>query len=63
MERKFKFSGLGARFLSSHVRVADFDDHENGLCGWLGNSLFEHVQELNELQNKELASVAKVQDC
>ena len=41
------FSGLGAGFLSSHVSIGNLDDHENGLCGRLGNLLYEHVQEVN----------------
>ena len=47
-EPKFKFFlGLGAGFLSSHVSIGNLDDHENGLCGRLGNLLYEHVEEVN----------------
>ena len=44
--RSPSFLELGPRFLSCHVSVGNFDDHENGLCGQLGNSLSEDVQEV-----------------
>ena len=30
------------------MSVGDFDHHKNGLCGWFGNSLSEHVKEVNK---------------
>ena len=30
------------------MSIGDFDNHKNGLCGQLGNSLPEHVQEINK---------------
>ena len=44
MELKFKVLGSGAGHLSSYMSVGNFDNHEKGLCGRLGNSLWDHVQ-------------------